>query len=200
MGAADRATSRRTLVLAALAGAGLVALSSGRVWLTTDHDPASSVVTATVSSSVRGGAAVPGLLALAVVAAAGAAAVSISGRRLAQVCAAALTLAGLALVALVGRVIAAPVPAARSVVADSTGLAGEALSAAEVGAWAVTGLAGSILVVVAGGLMVVRAPTWRSEPGRFERAGDHSNGSVPNRRESPEPLWDAITRGEDPTD
>jgi len=55
-------------------------------------------------------------------------------------------------------------------------------------------------VVVAGALMVVRAPTWRPGPGRFERTGDHSNGSVPNRRESPEPLWDAITRGEDPTD
>jgi hypothetical protein len=99
----------------------------------------------------------------------------------------------LALVALAG---AAAALAARGwtrrlvgVVLCTTGVASVVLGAAAP-AWAA--VAGGLAVAVGGVWVVWRGPGWTRLSGRYDR------GSPPS--DSPHALWDALDRGEDPTD
>lgn len=194
--------TRRSTVLGVLAGAGIVVLAQGRTWVRLDHAPATGVVTAVTDGSLSGEQSAPGVLALALVAAAGAVAVTLAGRRLARVCAVLLALAGLGVVALATGVLTDPATVAREATRGAAGLVDAVPPAAVVTAWVAVGLAGGVVIAVAALGVWLGAARWTT--GRpVAAAATAAPGAARTRSardESPEPLWEAISRGEDPTD
>ncbi|MFN8081226.1 MAG: Trp biosynthesis-associated membrane protein [Kineosporiaceae bacterium] len=207
MTVASRLT-RRSTVLGVLGGAGIVLLAQGRTWVRLDRVPATGVVTAVTDGSLSGEQAAPGVLALALVAAAGAVAVTLAGRRLARACAVLLALTGVGVVALATQVLTDPASVAREATRGATGLVDTAPPAAAVTAWVGVGLAGGAVITLAAlavwwgaGRWTMRASAKTATTAMTAMtASSRATGSGSAREESPEPLWEAIGRGEDPTD
>lgn len=188
-----------------LVGAGIVVLAQGRTWVTLDRAPATGVVTALTHGSLSGDQSAPGVLALAWVAAAGAVAVTLAGRRLARVCAVLLALAGLGVVALATQVLTDPARVAGEATRGATGLVDAAPPAAALTAWVGVGLAGGVVITLAALGVWLGAAHWTTgrsaaAAASAARGGPSATGNRSAREESPEPLWEAISRGEDPTD
>jgi hypothetical protein len=163
---------RRGFVLAVVGcavGAGLVLWATSRTWLT--DVTVRPAPLPSVATARSGGSLVPALPALALVALAGAGALVATRRRLRTALGILLSVTGLALVALaVGSV--------------SRG-----------GAWAGLGALGGVLVSVSGLATLRFGIDWPSLGSRYERGyrkttlGTGADGG----------LWDALERGEDPT-
>lgn len=145
--------------------------------------------------------------AVALVALAGGVAV-LTTRRLGRVVAGSLlVLAGAAAATASAGVLRTPAPAVRSVVTAATGRTGSADVAATVTGWPWVGLACGVLVAVAGALAVLRARAWSGLSARYDAAPagplagplDSAPSSRPGAGDDPGLVWDALSRGDDPT-
>ena len=192
---------RLLCALGALLGAGLLVVAAGRPWVTqvvTDVPGVTRV-------SASGGGAAPAAPALALVAAAGAVALLVTGRLGRRLAAVVLLLAGLGAGAAVIAVLAAPGDAIASAVTAATGRAGGLTGPAPgVTGWVWPALAAAALVTGCGAVGVVRAPGWPAPGRRFDTPEQAS--SRPDRTAGPLRgqsdaigAWDALSRGEDPT-
>jgi len=195
-----RLGSRPLAFLAAVAGAGVVLLSSGRDWVTV------AVATARGGSvAADGSTAAPGAAAIALVAAAGAVALVTSGRVARVVVAGLLLVAGAAVAALSVPVWQAPRSAADAAVVKVTGtVGGQDASTARVTPWPAVSAAGGLLVAAGGLVGLVRGRRWSGPARRFEPAP--IAGAVPataeaarSERDRRSDDWDSLSRGDDPT-
>jgi uncharacterized membrane protein (TIGR02234 family) len=164
-----------------LVGAALVLVAAGQAWVTyrlaaMEPFPSErlSQTGAQLASSVRTLA----LLALAAVAAV------VATRGVARVViGAVVALAGMSMIRSVTRVLLDP----GGVLAIIAPLEGEA----SVRAAPYVALLGAVLIVMAGLLVVVRGRTWGSMSSRYD---------APAQKQREPSMWDALDRGEDPTD
>lgn len=189
-------TGRRELtivVVACLAGAGLALLATRQTWLVTVTErPAPFPAERTESTGAALRAWVP---ALAWTALAGAGALLATRAALRRLVGGLLALAG-------------------------AGIAAGALTtAAPAAGWPAVAATGGLIVALAGAAAVVRGGRWAAMGSRYERGsrygrgpagaasgtgtpadrGTSGRGRTPEHDESPERLWDALDRGEDPT-
>jgi uncharacterized membrane protein (TIGR02234 family) len=201
--------SRWACVLAGLLGAGMLVAVSGRPWVTrvlTDVPGVPRV-------SASGGSSVPVVPALALVAAAAAIALLVTGRLGRHLAAAVLLLAGLAAAGAVLSVLATPADAVAGAVTAASGRSGGVAGPpAGVTAWVWPALAAAALVAAGGATGLLRARTWPVPGRRFESAGATARatdgpattgggrqaGQVRGQGEAIG-AWDALSRGEDPT-
>lgn len=177
---------RGVLVLLVVLGALVVIVTASRTWLTGSVD---DVVLGQSSVSATGSEVAGGVVALALVVVAGAVASATAGRR-ARVAALVLTtLAALAGVVVVARVVLDPDAALGPVAAAAAGRTGSIETHAVVSGWPWVAMAGFVVATLAlAGLARVR----RAAPGLSSRYDAPGRG--------PESDWDQLTAGEDPTD
>lgn len=179
-GGARAGTGRRELALAVLvcaAGAGVVLLSAGRDWLVEEvarPAPLPPLRTTRTGADLR-----PFLPALGWLALAGAGvllAVRGPARRLLG-----LLLAGVG--------------------AGTAGAAAGAAGGVTTGLWPALATVGGAAVAAAGLAAVLRSGRWPALGARYERTGGRGGGgSGRPDRTGPESWWEALDRGEDPTD
>ncbi len=198
---ARRSRGRLGCALGALLGAGLLVVVAGRPWVT----QAVTDVPGVTRVSASGGTAVPAAPALALVAAAGAVALLVTGRLGRRLAAVVLLLAGLGAGAAVVAVLAVPGDAIASAVTAATGRTGGlAGPGAAVTGWVWPALAAAALVAASGAVAVVRAPAWPAPGRRYEapaQATPDGAGQAGTVRGQGDAIgaWDALSRGEDPT-
>lgn len=192
--AGPRGPRRRTVVLAGLVVAGAVAASTRTVWATAS---APDITGAVQSHAVTGADASPAVLALALVALAAAAATSLSSRWVRWVTGPVQVLAGAGTIVAAAGMLADPTAASAGAVAEATGISGVELHATA-SAWPWAAIVGGVLMILVG-LTVLAVG------GRWPRGSRYTRASIAPRRavdpgEDPAAAWDALTRGEDPTD
>jgi uncharacterized membrane protein (TIGR02234 family) len=154
--------------------------------------------------TVSGIDATPAVFALALVSAAAAIALALSGRRIRFVPAAVLVLSGAGGAAAAWSVRADPVSVARGPAAELTGLLGGALTATAT-PWVLLTLVPTVATAVLGILVGWQGGRWptRTAGSRYRR--DASRDAREGARGSADPLedpaatWDALTRGDDPS-
>jgi uncharacterized membrane protein (TIGR02234 family) len=200
------ARTRWPVVLAALAGAALVLLASGRVWV----EGTVQGLSGPVDVVATGRESQPVLPALALLAGAAAAVLAIGGRMVRRFAAVALGLAGVAVVLVTtGRAVSAARlagtldPAAARV----SGVRGVTAQAVAVSGWPWAAVAGGAVVAAAGLLALVAGRAWPDGGTRYDRTGPVAGpGPGPSGPDQDEPpvddpaaVWDALSRGEDPT-
>ena len=138
--------------------------------------------------------------AVALVALAGAVAV-LTTRRIGQAVAGTLlVLAGAAAAASAIAVLRTPTSAVDQVVTAATGRTGVAGVTAVVTAWPWVGVASGVLIAIGGCLAVLRSRSWGGLSTRYDTPARES--AVPEstvREDEPGQVWDALSRGEDPT-
>jgi hypothetical protein len=66
--------------------------------------------------------------------------------------------------------------------------------------WPALAAAGGLAVAAAGGLAGRQSPRWPAMGARFERTARSGRDTPDPRQAAPEHLWNALDRGEDPTD
>jgi len=97
------------------------------------------------------------------------------------------------------------------VLAGAGAAVGALTAAAPTMGWPVVAAAGGLVVGLAGAVAAVRGGRWPAMGARYERrrpaagsgapaAGEAPPVTPPGRAESPERFWEALDRGEDPTD
>jgi len=189
---ARRGRSLSILLLVIAGGVGIV--SSTQTWLVVARaDGGEDVV-------VPGATALPVLAPLSLTALALGAAVALVGPVLRLVFGALALILGVVLLALTSIVLAQhPLSAVAPSLTAVTGLAGEKALAPVIGgisatAWPWTALAGWVLLVLAGLLVLVTGRRWRRGGRRFQTAPAPENGPV-DAVES----WDELSQGTDPT-
>ena len=204
--------SRRIAVLAAI----LVAVA---LFGTTRPEWVRAAVPDLVGSArtvaVTGGKASPGAVAMGVAALAAAVLTSLAGRRLAVLTGAIIAAAGGGAAVMTIDVLRAPATHAEGAVAADAGLIG-AITGAHTTVWPWLALGPCALLVVVGVLIAVRARSWQTAA-RYTReavAPDAGEQAAPEEArpdaaaragapasvdEDPAAMWDALTRGEDPT-
>lgn len=177
----------RSVVLAVAVGAGGLLLSSTRPWLTATEQRPAPLPSRDV---VLGAADLGGVRALGVVALLGAVAVIASrgwGRPVVGVL---LLLTGVGAVLAAGSVITAPdlAAAGADVAAEPT---------VREGPW--IAVLGGLVVTVAGTLVAVRGRRWSSMSRRYDAPAARAD-AAPTAEPVDRELWEALDRGEDPTD
>ena len=178
-----------TAVLLCLAGAFVVLVAAGRSWVDLEV-PAGPLADARTDAHT-GTDLVPGLSALGLVGLAGVVALAAT-RRVGR------TLVGLVLLATGAGVLAAVLSASGEVLAEELpGQPGEAV--AHLTGWSFVTAAGGVLLLAAGALTVVRGRSWPALGQRYEAP---TGGPAAASRQEPTErgLWEALDRGEDPTD
>ncbi len=185
--------SRRGIVLIVLAGAGLTLLSAGRTWVS---GRITDAVAAAGDLSVTGSVAAPGVGALALVSAAGAVVLATAGRRPVQIAALVLSAGGLAVVLLGGAVLTDPADALRVPAAQASGTTTSRVDDVRRTAWVPLGMTGGALMLAGGLLALLRGAAWAGPSRRYERTPSSAAEGPPV---DDEPLWEAISRGDDPT-
>lgn len=193
------------LISAALAVGLLVA--SSRPWVVVAlPDP----LVGTERLAVPGGQAAPVVAALALVALACAGALTLARRIGSVVAVVGLAVAGLAAAAMSSLVLVDPERAARTAVAEATGLTPASVDpgagGAEATGWPVLTVVLALLLVVVALAGVRGRRSWQSarriDPASAtSRPPAHTEGASVDSGTSPAPAddWDALTRGEDPT-
>ncbi len=183
-------TPRRELVvsvLLCLVGSALVLLAVSRSWIV--HSYGGEAPLPPRAFRVDGARLVPGSRALALVGLAGVAAV-LATRRTGRVAVGVVQgLAGAGIAALVLRALVDPDAAVNRAgpFVDVTVAPGQQL-----GAWPYVALLGALLITVAGLLVVVRGRSWVVMSSRYDAPQQQPRGDAS--------LWDALDRGEDPTE
>ena len=185
----------RGALLLLLAGSGLVLLGAGRDWVDATF-PARPPLPP-VTQTLTGAQVAPGLTALALLGLAGTAALAASRGRGRVAVGVLLALAGAAVVATTAVAFAGGTASALREAAEpgvevpATALPGFALS------WVSLVVLGGLLVLASGLVVAVRGPRWSALSARYEAPG----GARAARPARPEvAAWDALDRGEDPTD
>ncbi len=189
-------------VLPATAGAVVCLIASGQVWV---RATAESQVLGAVPVMLSGREVAPVVPAVALVALAGAVALTL-GRRVGR------RVAGLLLVVAGASGAAAALEVARSPASSAQGMVARAVGTATAGSfqavgtgWPWVGGAGAALVVVGGAVAVFRARAWGPAQGgassRYETgpAGPAAAVRPLDPRRDPGAAWDALTLGQDPT-
>jgi uncharacterized membrane protein (TIGR02234 family) len=186
-------SGRPAAVLTAGIGAGALLLASGRVWVHATVQDAVQNAGGPVPLATTGREAQPLVLALALVAAAAAVALLIAGRwaRVALGCC--LLLAGAGAAAAAIAVLADPASAVRSPRSGLVTTAG-GVHDVQVTAWPWLAVAAGLVLVAAGVLTLVAGRRWAGANRRFDR-----EGATPSPQENAPEVWDALSRGEDPT-
>jgi len=185
-------TGRRPVVLAMLAGAALMLLAEGRPWV---RGRVADGLVGASEIAVPGSGAAPGLLAVTLVVAAGAVVVATATERIARLAGAVLLAASLTVLALASSVLRDPAGSLRAHALSGGTLTTPEITQARTLAWVWPAVAGALVVGLGAGVTLVRAGRWRSGRSRYERpaAGEPPAGAS-------DPMWDALSRGEDPTD
>ena len=98
-------------------------------------------------------------------------------------------------VRVVDTVLDATAAASRVVVDAGTASGSDVVTVGSSSAWPWVALAGAVLVAVGGTLVFARAGRWPSRQARYEPATDTQAEDT-----SPDAMWKAMDRGEDPTD
>lgn len=202
-----RVASRPAVVVIVLAGSGAVVLAAGQGWVNT----AVSGVPGLSTVSATGRDAAPGVTAIALVAAAGAAALTMTGKVARVVVSVLLAVAGVAVLALVWSVVADPGAALHPALVRATGQSGTAAAGgARVSGWPWLAAVGGALVLFGGVLAAARGDAWTGSgrssgaqpagPGTGEGSGAGTGaGTGDSERDRRLDAWDALSRGEDPT-
>lgn len=180
-------TARRELTTAVglcLLGSALVLLAVSRAWVSARTSAAPPLPSTTFEQ--YGTRLAPGARALALVGLAAVAALPATRAAGRAVVGVLVAVAGLGILAVVGRALADPSAAlSRAPVADAH------FAHAGFGAWPYVALLGALLLVAAGVLVVVRGRSWTSMSARYDAPARASTGEAS--------LWEAQDRGEDPT-
>lgn len=189
-----KALTRRNAVLASLIAAGVALLAATRTWITVPP-PANGVALAPLA--VSGTDASSAVLALTIVAVVCAVATTLVGRIAGLIVGALQLLVGVAIVALVFPVLSDPVAAAAASVGKKFGtesVAGEYV----VSVWPWLAVLGGVLVALSSLGVLIGGRGWRTGR-RYERT---SSGNAVVTQETMDDVdrWDALTRGDDPTD
>jgi len=186
--------SQAFVLVALVAGAGLLLLAGGRVWGHVDVPPAQRRGAAGID--VVGGELAAGLSAFALGALAGAGALLATRGRARGGLGVLVALLGLGASGLIVTGVAlratraANIPRVRSL---GTGATGVVLPVSLTG-WPFVALLGALLLLVAGLVTTVRGPGWSALSQRYD-----APAAQPRPRDPAVAAWDALDRGEDPT-
>ncbi|WP_106506736.1 Trp biosynthesis-associated membrane protein [Brachybacterium timonense] len=192
-----RSLSRRASVLLSLVAAAALIASTRTTWLSgAAQDATGSVQELEVIGSDAAGA----VLALAIAALAAALATSLSSRGLHLVTGAVLTFSGLGAAAAVISLMVDPAPAAAAQAARLTGVIGGSVDAETTG-WIWAGLLTAVAVTACGILVLAAGGAWRrSEKYARDAGSTQATRALVDPRMDPAAAWDALSRGEDPSD
>ena len=183
--------ARRTVVLTGLVAAGALAATTRATWV---QASAPDLAGTSQDIAVSGADAAPAVLALALAAVAAALATSLSSRWLRFLTGPVLIAAGLGAGLSALGPARAPEQAARSAVAESTGVVGAGVSAAAT-VWPLLCLVPALAVVLTGVIVLAVGRSW--PVGSRYRSAAVTAAADP--AEDPAAAWDALTRGEDPS-
>ena len=187
-----RPTSKLTVILLALVGAGVLLTSGGRTWVTgTVDDPVlgSSRILGTGSELATG------VVALALVAAAAALASATSGPVVRRLTLAVLALTGVGVAFVATRVALDPEQALGAVAARSLGRTGTIETNASATSWPWIAVVASVLLVLAAVAGWFGASSWRGLGARYEAPG----AAAGPRGQRVASDWDRLDAGDDPT-
>ena len=187
-----RPTSKLTVILHALVGAGVLLTSGGRTWVTgTVDDPVlgSSRILGTGSELATG------VVALALVAAAAALASATSGPVVRRLTLAVLALTGVGVAFVAARVALDPEQALGAVAARSLGRTGTIETNASATSWPWIAVVASVLLVLAAVAGWFGASSWRGLGARYEAPG----AAAGPRGQRVASDWDRLDAGDDPT-
>jgi len=187
-----RLTGRSAAVLVAGAGAALLLLAAGRSWV---HGSVPGL-TGTTRVSVSGQAAQPVVVALGLVAAAAAVALALAGARARVALGVCLLLVAAGALAVAAGVLTDPAAAVRSGWSGAPGspTTGAAVREVRLSGWPWAAVAAGLALAGAAGLTLTVGRRWAPAGSRFD-AGTGPAGE----RGAPSEVWDALSRGEDPT-
>lgn len=204
--------TRRSAVLAGLVLAGALLLLTRAPWM---HARVSDLVGGTTAVDVSGAEAAPLVVAAALVALAASAVVAISSRAVRFVSGPLLVAAGIAAALGALAVRTDPEGHARSAIAEATGVSG---AEAELSGtlWPLLALLPCAGLALLGAMVLVAGRTWVGSTRYAREVTAHAAGAsavqgsvadegavatapVPPASEGPAALWDALSRGEDPT-
>ena len=195
-----RLTRKSTVVGLAVVGAAVVLVSAGRTWVTGTVDDA--VLGASRIGGI-GTEVAPGIVALALAAAAATLASATSGRVVRVVTVVVELVCALALGGLAARVLLDPSGVLGRVAATSTGRTGTIETHASAGPWPWIALSGAVLLVAAGLAGAVGSRRWRGLSARYD--APTGPGGLPGRQgtgsrgERVASDWDRLSGGDDPT-
>lgn len=196
--------SRPLVVVAGLAVAGIIMLSWTQTWFTVHLHPGAAVA---AKVDADGAAAVPQYTALAIASLALFLAMTIAGRVVRIVLAAVEILLGAGVVVSGITALADPVAAAKGAVGEVAGVADlsavrRVVSTVDVSAWPAVGIAGGVLAVILGVVVMVVQRSW---PGPSRKYGAANAGAAADARAAA-PVerdavvdWDDLSAGVDPT-
>ncbi|UEJ83289.1 Trp biosynthesis-associated membrane protein [Brachybacterium halotolerans subsp. kimchii] len=189
--------TRRSLVLAALVMSLALAGMTRATWTTA---LAAGFTGAKQSVDVPGQDAAPAVLALALVGGAAAVATTLASRWVRFITGPVLILVGIGAAVSSISVRADAVSASTSAVAEATGVVGGSVDA-EASIWPLVALVPAVLLVVVGVLVLAVGGRWPRRRSRYQR--DASREVAPaelDPSDDPAAAWDALSRGEDPSD
>ncbi|ROS73249.1 putative membrane protein (TIGR02234 family) [Curtobacterium sp. PhB130] len=194
--------SRPLVVVIGLAVAGIVMLSWTQTWFTV-HLDTSAAVTSTVVAD--GSKAVPQFTALAIASLALFLAMTIAGKVVRIVLAAIEILLGLGIVVSGITALRDPVGAAKGAIGDVAGVSDLAavrriVTSVDVSAWPAVGIAGGVLAVLLGVVVLVVQRSW---PGPSRKYAANPAGTAPKAAPVQRDAivdWDDLSAGVDPTD
>lgn len=184
-------SSKRTVIVLALAAAVLALVSSGRTWVTGTLNDG---VLSNSGVDVTGNQAVPGYVVIALVACAGLLAAATAGRIVRWPSAVISLAASIAMVVLTCLTLSDPASALKSRMTAVTGHNGESVARGELTMWFWVAVFGALLSLVASLLGLIGLRRWHGLSSRFEAPAD---GAIEASRESD---WDLMSRGVDPTE
>jgi hypothetical protein len=191
---APRRAGRRRAILAVLALALVTLLSSVPVWLRT---AGSTALQGDVPVTVAGTQAAPGIPAAALVLLSAGIAIGLVGRAGRWVLVAAVALSGVLAAVSAALVVADPGDAARTAVADATGVE-TLVTPVTLSAWPYVAVVVGVVVVATAAWLAATSGTWARPSARHDvgAAGVGAPGAVPDDDQA---AWDALSRGHDPS-
>ncbi|MCJ1713863.1 Trp biosynthesis-associated membrane protein [Curtobacterium sp. VKM Ac-2922] len=196
-----RFRSRPMVVLAGLVVAGIVMLSWTQTWFTVHLDAAAAVSSTVVAD---GSAAVPQFTAFAIASLALFLAMTIAGRVVRVVLAVIQVLLGVGIVVSGISALADPVGAAKGAIGDVAGVSDlsavrRVVTSVDVSAWPVVGIAGGVLAVLLGVVVLVVQGSWPGPSRKYAASPEATAPKVPVQRDAIVD-WDDLSAGVDPTD
>lgn len=192
--------SRPLVVVLGLAVAGVVMLAWTQTWFTV-HLDASAAVTSTVAAD--GSKVVPQYTALAIASLALFLAMTIAGRVVRVVLAAIEILLGLGIVVSGIGALVDPVAAAKGAIGDVTGVSDLSavrgiVTSVGVSAWPAVGIAGGVLAVLLGVVVLVVQRSWPGPSRKYAASPAATAPKAPVQRDAIVD-WDDLSAGVDPT-
>ncbi|QOR72320.1 Trp biosynthesis-associated membrane protein [Ruania alkalisoli] len=191
-----RSVGRRTAVLVLLAVGALLLVLSLPTWA---HAPVRTTIGAGGTASVSGADGAPLVPSLALVVIVAGLVIGLAGRVARVVAAVAAALGGLGAIVAVVAFLRDPQTPVQSVAADMTGVR-ELGGAVTTTVWPWLALVAGATVALVGTLLPWRMGSWRAAARRYERAPDPDEESGQLGRATRMADWDALSRGEDPSD